>query len=73
MEGPIEEDVEEADAEMDMAKAPPTGVSAPEQVPAPPATMLAMAGIWVGGPRGQVAKPGISLRAWGKAPTGQVE
>ena len=45
MEGPMEEDVEEADAEMDVGEAPPTGVSAPEQAPAPPATMLAMAGI----------------------------
>ena len=33
MEGPIEEDVEEADAEMDMVEAPPTGNLAPEQVP----------------------------------------
>ena len=41
----MEEDVEEADAEMDVGEAPPTGDSAPEQAPAPPATMLAMAGI----------------------------
>ena len=69
----MEEDVEEADAEMDMGEAPPTGVSAPEEAPAPPATMLAMAGIWVGGPSGQAAEPGISSRAQGKAPTGQAE
>ena len=41
----MEEDAKEADAEMDMGEAPPTGVAAPVQVPAPPATMLAMAGI----------------------------
>ena len=45
MEGPIEKDVEEADAEMDVGEAPPTGVLAPEQAPAPPATMLVTAGI----------------------------
>ena len=69
----MEEDVEEVDTEMDVGEAPPTGVSVPEQVPAPPATMLAMAGIWVGGPSGQVAKPGISSRARGKAPARQAE
>ena len=47
----MEEDIE-ADAEMDVGEAPPTGTSAPEQAPAPPVTMLAMAGIWVGGPSG---------------------
>ena len=69
----MEEDIEEADAEMDMGEVPPTGVSVPEQAPALPATMLAMAGIWVGGPSGQVAKPGVSSRAWGKAPAKQAE
>ena len=69
----MEEDFEEVDAEMDVGEAPPTGVLAPEQAPAPPATMLAMAGIWAGGPIGQVAEPGISLRAQGKVPKGQVE
>ena len=73
MEEPMEEDVEEVDAEMDMGEAPPTGVSAPKQAPAPPASMLVMAGIWVGGPSGQVAKPGISSGAWVKVPTGQGE
>ena len=34
----MEEDVEEADAEMDVGEVPPTGVLAPEQAPAPPAT-----------------------------------
>ena len=48
----MEEDVEEANAEMDMGEAPPTGVLVPEQVPAPPATMLAMAGIWTDGQGG---------------------
>ena len=74
MEGPMEEDVEEADAEMDMGEAPPTGVSVPEQVPALLATMLAMAGIWAGGSSGQAAKLGISSRARGKVPawTGRV-
>ena len=38
MEGPMEEDVEEADKEMDMGEAPPTGDSVPEQVPVPPVT-----------------------------------
>ena len=73
MEGPMEEDVKEADTEMDMGEAPPTGVSVPEQAPALLATMLAMAGIWVGGPSGQVAEPGVSSRARGKAPTIQAE
>ena len=73
MEGLMEEDIEEVDVEMDVGEVPPTGVSAPEQAPALPATMLVMAGIWVGGSSGQVAEPGISLRAWGKAPAGQAE
>ena len=34
MEGPMEEDVKEADAEMDVGEAPPTGDLVPEQVPA---------------------------------------
>ena len=34
----MEEDVEEADAEMDMGEVHPTGDSVPEQAPAPPAT-----------------------------------
>ena len=58
---------------MDVGEAPPTGVSAPEEAPALPATMLVMTGIWAGGPSGQVAEPGISSRAQGKAPTGQAE
>ena len=69
----MEEDVEEADAEMDVGEVAPTGVLAPEQVPVPPATMLAMAGIWAGGPSGQVAEPGVSSRAQGKAPARQAE
>ena len=56
MEGPIEEDVEEADTEMDVGEAPPTGDLVPEQVPAPPATMLAIAG---------------NLGGWSKCPGGQ--
>ena len=44
MEGLMEEDVE-ADAEMDVGEAPPTGDLVPEQVPVPLETMLAMAGI----------------------------
>ena len=55
MEGPIEEDVEEVDAEIDVGEAPPTGDSVPEQAPAMLATMLAMAGFWVGGQDDQVA------------------
>ena len=69
----MEEDVEEVDAEMDVGEAPPTGVSAPEQVPALLATMLVTAGIWAGGPSGQVAEPGISSRAWGNVPAAQAE
>ena len=69
----MEEDVEEADAKMDVGEVPPTGVLVPEQALALPVTMLAMAGIWVGGPSCQVAEPGISSRARGKAPTGQAE
>ena len=34
----MEEDVEEADKELDIREAPPIGDSAPEQAPAPPAT-----------------------------------
>ena len=69
----MEEDVEEVDAEMDVGEVPPTGVSVPEQAPAPLATMLAMAGIWAGGPSGQAAEPGISSRARDKVPAGQAE
>ena len=69
----MEEDVEETDTEMDVGEAPPAGVLAPEQVPVPLENMLAMAGIWVGGPSGQVAEPGVSSRAQGKAPTRQAE
>ena len=70
---PIEEDVEEADAEMDVGEAPPTGDSVPEQALVPPVTMLVMTGIWAGGPSGRAAEPGISSRARGKAPAGQAE
>ena len=69
----MKEDVEEADAEMDMGKVPPTGDSAPEQAPVPLVTMLAMAGIWAGGQDDQVAGPGVSSRARGKAPARQAE
>ena len=73
MEGPMEEDVEEADAKIDVGEAPPTGVLVPEEAPALLATMLGIAGIWAGGPSGQVAEPGISSRAQGKAPAKQAE
>ena len=73
MEGPMEEDVEEANAKMDMDEVPTTGDSVPEQALAPLATMLATTGIWVGGPSGQVPGPIVSLRAWGKAPIVQAE
>ena len=69
----MEEDVEEVDTEMEAGEAPPTGDLAPEQVLVPPATMLVMAGIWAGGQDDQVAGPGVSSRAQGKAPTAQVE
>ena len=58
---------------MDVGEAPLTGDLVPEQAPAMLATMLAMAGIWVGGQDDQVAGLGISLRAWGKVPTRQAE
>ena len=45
MEGLMEEDVEEADIEMDVGEVPPTGDLVPEQAPAPQATLLAMTGI----------------------------
>ena len=75
MEGRIEEDVEEANKEMDVGEAPPIGESAPEQVLAPPATFLTIAEIWASGPSGQVAGQGLtaSKRARGKAPAIQVE
>ena len=73
MEGPMEEDVEEADKEMDMGEVPPIGDSAPKQALALPVTLLVMAGIWVDGPSGQVAGLAISLRARGKVPTIQAE
>ena len=62
----MEEDIEVADAEMDVREAPPTGVLAPEQAPVPAETMLAMAGIWVDVQGGQVAKPVVSSRARGR-------
>ena len=73
MKGPMEEDVEEADIEIDVGEARPTGDLVLEQAPAPPVTMLMMASIWAGGPSGQVAKPVVSLRSQGKAPAGQAE
>ena len=49
VEGPMEEDVEETDKEMDVGEVLPTRNLVPEQLPAPPATLLVTAGIWVGG------------------------
>ena len=71
VERSIEEDVEE----MDVGEAPPTRELVPEQAPAPPVTLLATAGIWVGSRGDQVARQGLatSLRARCKAPTIQVE
>ena len=69
----MEEDVEEADAEMDVGEASPTRGLAPEQAPAPPATLLVTAGIWVGGQDDQVAGPAFNSRAWGKVPAVQAE
>ena len=59
----MEENVEEVDTEMDMGEAPPTEYFAPEEAPVPPETMLAMAGIWLGGQDDQVAGPVVSSRA----------
>ena len=47
---PIEEGEEEVDKEADVGEAPPTGDSAPEQVPAPWVTLPVAPGSWVGGP-----------------------
>ena len=60
MERPMEEDFEEANAEMDVGEAPPTGDLVPEQAPVPLVTMLAMAGIWAGGQDDWVARLVIS-------------
>ena len=49
MEGPMEEDVEEADKEMDVGEAPPTRELVPEQAPVPPATLLVQHGWNLGG------------------------
>ena len=56
MEGPMEEDVEEADAEMDVGEVPPTGVSVPEQAP---------------GTTGDYAGDGWHLGEWSKWPGGR--
>ena len=69
----MEEDVEEADTEMDVGEVPPTEDLAPEQAPAPPATMLVTAGIWSGGQDNQMAEPSVSSGPRGKAPAGQAE
>ena len=71
----MEEDVEEADEEMDMGEAPPTRELVPEQALVLPATVLAASGIWVGGPSGQVARqgPATSERTRGKVPALQAE
>ena len=49
MEGPMEEDLEEVDKEMDVGEVPPTRDSVLEQALALPATLLVVAGIWAGG------------------------
>ena len=71
----MEVDIEDVDEELDVGEAPPTGDSAPEQAPAPPATLPAAAGVWLGGPSDQVAgsAPVASSRSQGKAPTIQAE
>ena len=73
MEGPMEEDVEEPDKDMDMGGAPPNGELVSKQAPVLPVTKLVTAGIWAGGRGDQVARLGISSRAQGKAPTVQAE
>ena len=61
----------EVDKEVDMGEAPPTGDSAPKQALAPPVTLPAAAGFWLGGPSDQVARrgPATSSRAGDKVPT----
>ena len=55
----MEEDVEEADEEMDVGEVPLTRDSVQEQALAPMATLLVMAGIWAGGQGDQVAGQGL--------------
>ena len=69
----MQNNLEEADKEIDVGKAPPTRDLAPEHAPALLATLLAMDGIWMGGRGNQVAGPAISSRARGKAPAIQAE
>ena len=52
MEGPMEEDVEEVDEEIDRGEAPPIGESATDEAPALPATVLVVSGIWADSPSG---------------------
>ena len=75
VEEPLEEDVEEAGKDADMGEAPPPEESEPEQAPVPPATYLAVAGIWAGSPGNRVAGrgPAASSRAQGKVPTIEAE
>ena len=69
----MKEDKEEADKDIDMGEAPSTRDLAPEQALVLPKTLLAMAGIWVGGRGDQVARLAVSSRAQGKVPTIQAE
>ena len=74
---PMEELVEEKEAgkDVDMGEAAPTRELACEQASAPPATLLAAAGIWACGPGDQVAGkgPATSLSSQGKVPAIQAE
>ena len=45
----MEEDVKEADKEVDVGEVPPIRELVPKQVPALPALLLVTVGIWVGG------------------------
>ena len=58
---------EEVGKYADVGGAPPTENLASGQVPSPPAILLAVAGIWAGGPGNQVAGQGwaTSSRARG--------
>ena len=71
MEEVVEDNIEEVDKEVDMGEVPFSGVLVAEQALVPPAALLAVAGIWTGGPSNQVdgQGPAVSLRARGKAPT----
>ena len=73
--GPIEEDEEEVDEEVDMGEGSSTADLVPKQVPASWAAMPVVPGFWAAGPIYQVARKSLTadLRAQGKVPAIQAE